>query len=155
MGKIIKWIFIIIIIGGIFWMGSITYTVNKYYNNDEISKSAFDLINKERIENGRHALFWSDELFQKAKTHSIHMATVDKLEHSNMPYGENIAMGATGSGQTLYEAWRDSPLHRANYLSDNYTVGAIGIGFKLDNIKIGEWNITYNISRGYATFLAQ
>ncbi len=136
------------------WMIFTTFTVNQYYNSDDIAKGTFDLINSERINQGRPPLIWDDNMANQAKEYSIYMATIDKLVHSNMGYGENIAMGGVGSSQELYELWKNSSMHHANYMSSQYTRGAIGIGFKLSNIQIGNWTITYNISRGYATFIA-
>ncbi len=137
-----------------FWMICTTYTVNQYYNSDEIAKDTFNLINSERVSQGKLPLIWDENMAKQAKEYSIYMATIDELVHSNMGYGENIAMGGVSNSQELYDLWKNSPPHHANYMSSQYKRGAIGIGFKLSNIQIGDWTITYNISRGYATFIA-
>jgi len=154
MFKILRYIIIFSIVFIAFWMINTTFTVSKYYDSADIAKEAFNLINNERVSQGIPPLSWDENMARQAEQYSVYMATIDKLVHSNMGYGENIAMGAVGSGKELYEAWKNSPPHHANYMSSQYTKGAIGIGFKLSNITIGDWTITYNISRGYATFIA-
>jgi len=54
--------------------------------------------------------------------------------------GENLALGNYADDKELVQAWMDSPGHRANILSDNFT--EIGIGF------------VYGEYEGHATWLA-
>ncbi len=136
-------------------MGATTYTAHQYANAPAICREAFDLINSERASCGISPLSWNEGIAQEAREHSVYMATIDKLEHSDKNYAENIVMGATSSGAEMYEAWKASPKHRENYLDGSLSTGAIGIGFKTESVQLGGWTITYQISRGYATFLAR
>ncbi len=154
MFKVLRYILFFCIAFIAFWMINTTFTVSKYYDSADIAKDAFNLINNERMSHGIQPLNWDENMARQAEQYSVYLATIDKLVHSSMGYGENIAMGAVGSGKELYEAWENSPPHHANYMNSQYVKGAIGIGYKLSNIKIGNWTITYNISRGYGTFIA-
>jgi uncharacterized protein YkwD len=76
-----------------FWMICTTYTVNQYYNSDEIAKDTFGLINSERVSQGKLPLIWDENMAKQAKEYSFHMDTIDELVHSNMGYGGKYCDG--------------------------------------------------------------
>ena len=137
------------------WMLFTNHHVLRYKNTSHtIDLETFDLINSERAGMGIPQIIWNDEMARQAQEYSVTMASINYLVHSDMGYDENIARGYTSSADTLYQAWKDSPRHRANYLNSTHAKGAVGIGYKLYQVSIGSWTITYNISQGFATFIA-
>ncbi|RKY19266.1 MAG: hypothetical protein DRP63_00910 [Planctomycetota bacterium] len=123
-------------------------------NYDQMEQEVFDLVNQERQKAGRSPLGWCDGLADLARCHSHDMCKRDFFSHVNPegedptargraghagsftcnpvvpnPYrfgvGENIAYGFD-SPQSVMQAWMNSPGHRSNILSSNYT--HIGVG---------------------------
>ena len=109
----------------------------------QTEKSAGELVNTYRAENGLEPLTISAELSVKARIKSQDMRDNNYFDHNSPTYGspfdlmkslgityrtagENIAMGYT-SPEAVVSAWMNSPGHRANILSTSYT--NMGIGF--------------------------
>jgi uncharacterized protein YkwD len=151
----IRGILIFLFLGLVIYMIVITFSVNAYLHGEELSKAAFNLMNEERISKGIPPLQWDTNMADKATEYSTYMATTGVFEHSNMGYAECITQGGVDSGNEIYENWADSPSQRNIYMDSKYIRGAIGLGFKPHNIEIGDWTITYAISKGYATFIAE
>ena len=148
-------ILIFLFVGFMVYMIVITFTVNANLHGEELSKAAFNLMNEERISEGIRPLQWDTDMANKATEYSTYMATTGLFEHSTMGYAECIAQGNVDSGSEIYENWANSSSQHYIYMDSNYVRGAIGIGFRPHNIEIGDWTITYAISKGYATFIAK
>ena len=144
-----------LIIGSTFWMVLTTINVPKPGEVEEISRQAFKLINQERQQKGISQLIWDGHLEDLAAEHSNYIAETGDFTHSDYGYAENIAEGGCSSGRELYELWRDSPLHHSNMVNGTYGYGAVAIGYELTTWHIGNFNITVNIGKFYATFLAK
>lgn len=151
MGRILTFILLFVTL----WMIFTTVNLPKSGETEEISRQTLELINQERKEQGIAPLIWDNTLERLAIAHSQYMADTDILEHSDYNYTENIAQGGTSDAVELYNLWRNSLLHHANYMDRSLRYGAIGIAYKLTNVTLGSINITVNISRGYATFIAK
>jgi len=124
----------------------------------DVTKTAhhtFELINQERKASGITPLKWDSKLEDLAIAHSQYMAQSGDFNHSDNPYTENIAEGGCSNANDLYDLWRISSLHHANYMNSSLRYCAIGIGYNYDYLQIGTFNITINYSKGYATFLAR
>jgi len=114
----------------------------------ESSPSAFasrlvQLINNARANNGLRALTvasgtstvaanWTDHLAsQRALSHNPDLGP--QLESHGSPnwtsYGENVGEGPTSSAQTLFNAYMNSPEHRANILGSSYRYLGVGVVF--------------------------
>jgi uncharacterized protein YkwD len=95
-----------------------------------------DLTNAFRQEHGLNVLTWDDDLAEAAEGHAEDMAAKDYVSHAQpdgdaLPdrldqagydwwtAGENIAMGPR-SAEEAFEAWKDSPGHRANMLNPSF-----------------------------------
>ena len=92
---------------------------------DDTAQAIVDAHNAVRAKHCAPALSWSDELAQAAQGWVDHLAqTSCELEHSDLQYGENLAMGATGdfTGESAVQMWYDE-----NQSSD-YKTG----GFSMD-----------------------
>ena len=109
----------------------------------DLVQKVIALTNTERAKHGLRALQWNEQLFKAAQGHSQNMAHGDFFEHGDpakraidqgypSPYvGENIAAGRN-TPEGVMEQWLNSPGHRANILSPDYT--EIGVGhYYLEN----------------------
>ena len=109
----------------------------------QLEQAACTLINQRRAENGLEPLAISADLSVKARIKSQDMRDNNYFDHNSPTYGspfdlmqslgityrtagENIAMGYK-TAEAVVDAWMNSPGHRANILSTNYTT--MGIGF--------------------------
>lgn len=107
-----------------------------------LERDASRLVNEYRAENGLEPLTISADLSVKARVKSRDMLENNYFSHNSPTYGspfalmktlgityrtaaENIAMGYT-TAEAVVSAWMNSPGHRANILSSNYT--SMGIG---------------------------
>lgn len=107
-----------------------------------LEREATRLVNKHREENGLNPLTISADLSVKARVKSADMKENNYFSHNSPTYGspfalmqalgityrsaaENIAMGYK-TAEAVVNAWMNSPGHRANILSSNYT--SMGIG---------------------------
>lgn len=122
--------------------------------NQQFVNQVLELTNQFRAQNGLSALKLNEELTVTAELHSIDMAENDYMEHTgldgSMPWdraalvgfesnhmAENIA-GGQNSPSEVVQAWIDSPGHRANLLSANYT--EMGVGYYEPDQDTGDQN---------------
>ena len=109
-------------------------------NQDE--QEVFNLINKQRTNNGLTALKIDNEVQKVAKIKAEDMVTNNYFSHQSPTYGlpfdmlksfkisyksagENIAANSSNTGAV--NAWMNSSGHRANILSSNYNYTGIGV----------------------------
>ncbi len=109
-------------------------------NADE--KEVFDLINKQRINNGLTALKVDNEVQRVARIKAEDMVQNNYFAHESPTYGtpfnmlnsfkisyksagENIAANSSNSGAV--KAWMNSSGHKANILSSKYNYTGIGV----------------------------
>lgn len=85
----------------------------------------FRLVNLERTRRGLGPLKISERLMLDARSWSQTQANRNRMYHSRMGYGENVAYGQD-SPQEVMRAWMNSRGHRANILNSKYTT--IGVG---------------------------
>ena len=117
-------------------------------NQDE--QEVFNLINKQRTNNGLTALKVDEEVQKVARIKAEDMVTNNYFSHQSPTYGspfdmlksfkisyrsagENIAANSSNSGAV--NAWMNSSGHRANILSSNYNYTGIGV---VSNPKYGK-----------------
>ena len=110
-------------------------------------KEVARLVNIERAKNGLPALTYNWELARVARYKSQDMINKHYFNHNSPTYGspfdmirafgirftaagENIAYGQR-TAQEVMNSWMNSPGHRANILSRNYT--QIGVGYAKDS----------------------
>lgn len=122
----------------------------------EFVQKVLDLTNQFRVENGRSPLTLNQDLTEAAQDHVEDMAQDDFFSHTGKDgssvldrvqdagyapraVGENIAAGQTTPEQVV-QGWINSPGHRSNMLSPNFT--EIGIGYEFLANDTG--NINYN-----------
>lgn len=111
-----------------------------------IESKVHTLVNQQRAKAGLSPLSYNWELARVARYKSIDMMNKNYFSHTSPTYGspfnmmenfgirfsaagENIAMGQR-TPEEVMNAWMNSPGHRANILSNNYT--QIGVGFAKD-----------------------
>jgi uncharacterized protein YkwD len=110
-------------------------------------RTAFDLINDVRRENGLQPLVWNDEIAAISRVHSQNMAEYSFFSHKGLDskmvsdradelgsrqwraIGENIAFnrGFQDPISKAVDLWLDSPSHRRNLLDPNWKESAVGI----------------------------
>jgi len=115
-------------------------TSNSTLSNDE--QEVFNLINKQRTQNGLPALIIDDEVQNVARIKAKDMVDNNYFSHTSPTYGspfdmlksfgvsyksagENIAGNSTNSGAV--NAWMNSAGHKANILSNSYNYTGIGV----------------------------
>ena len=115
-----------------------TFSTNM--NSDE--KEVFDLINKQRIQNGLSPLKENSELQRVARIKAQDMVNNNYFSHTSPTYGspfdmmksfkisyntagENIAGNSSNSDAVI--AWMNSPGHRANILNSSFNQTGIGV----------------------------
>jgi serralysin len=125
--------------------------------NEQFVNDVLRLTNDFRAKNGLKALKLNEELTVTAEFHSIDMAEHDYFEHTglngSMPWdraklvgfdskymAENIA-GGQDTPEAVVQAWIDSPGHRANLLSANYT--EMGLGYYKLDLDSGNYNYSH------------
>jgi uncharacterized YkwD family protein/spore coat assembly protein SafA len=118
-------------------------TIPNYDATKSIETQVVQLTNQERAKHGLRALTQDWELSRVARYKSMDMRDKNYFSHDSPTYGspftmmksfgisyraaaENIAAGQT-TAQEVVKAWMNSPGHRANILSNNYT--HIGVGY--------------------------
>ena len=114
-------------------------TTSTSMNNDE--KEVFDLINKQRAQNGLSPLKENSELQRVARIKAQDMVNNNYFSHTSPIYGspfdmmksfkisyntagENIAGNSSNSAVT---AWMNSSGHRANILNSSFNQTGIGV----------------------------
>ncbi len=114
-------------------------TIPPVFDPSSMASQVVDLVNQERAKAGLSPLTAVSNLNSFAQTRSTELVTVFdhvRPDGSNpltavfglgnySTAGENIAMGYS-SAQAVMEGWMNSPGHRANILSANFT--SIGVG---------------------------
>lgn len=115
-------------------------TASAVMNSDE--KEVFDLINKQRTNNGLQALKVDEELQKVARIKAQDMVDNNYFAHESPTYGspfdmmksfkisyrtagENIAANSSNSGAVT--AWMNSSGHKANILNSNFNYTGIGV----------------------------
>lgn len=118
-------------------------TIPNLDSTKSIENQVITLTNQERAKHGLRALAQDWELSRVARYKSMDMRDKNYFSHTSPTYGspftmmknfgiayraaaENIAAGQT-TAQEVVNAWMNSPGHRANILSSNYTY--IGVGY--------------------------
>lgn len=106
-----------------------------------MEKELLNLLNQDRGQKGLNKYLTDSNLARMAKAHSMDMAENGFFSHISPTYGsakeraqiygvsnvgENIAYGYP-SAQSAFDAFMNSPSHRANMLSGSYTHAGIGI----------------------------
>ena len=86
----------------------------------EVEVKLIERTNAARIRNGLPALQMSAALMKSARAHTAWMCNSNTLVHTTQPVAENIAMGQHSVDQAIAD-WLNSPGHRANLLSANYS----------------------------------
>jgi len=116
--------------------------------NDKLVKEVVTLVNQERAKVGLAPLKENLQLSNVAKLKSEDMATKNYFSHTSPTYGspfdmmkkfgitysaagENIAMGQQTPASVM-SAWMNSPGHKANILSANFTEIGVGIAKNAD-----------------------
>ncbi|WP_163099891.1 SafA/ExsA family spore coat assembly protein [Peribacillus alkalitolerans] len=111
--------------------------------NQTVEQQVVSLVNQERAKVGLPALKSDWELARVARYKSEDMRDKNYFDHNSPTYGtpfqmmksfgisysyagENIAAGQT-TAQAVMTAWMNSPGHKANILSKNFTT--IGVGY--------------------------
>jgi len=123
-----------------------TPTATTSTENNKLEKQVVTLVNQERAKQGLAPLKENVKLSSVARTKSGDMVANNYFDHTSPTYGspfdmmkhfgitytaagENIAMGQP-TADSVMTAWMNSPGHRANILSKNYT--EIGVGVAKD-----------------------
>lgn len=109
---------------------------------DANEKEVFDLINKQRTNNGLEALKIDNEVQRVARIKAQDMVNNNYFSHTSPTYGspfdmlksfkvsyktagENIATNSSNSGAV--NAWMNSSGHKANILNSNFNYTGIGV----------------------------
>lgn len=117
-----------------------TTTTSSQMNSDELE--VFNLINKQRTDNGLTALKNDNEVQRIARIKAQDMVNNNYFSHQSPTYGspfdmlksfgvsyksagENIAANSSNSGAVT--AWMNSSGHRANILNNSYNYTGIGV----------------------------
>lgn len=89
-----------------------------------VEQKIIERTNVERTRHGLRKLLPDLGLLHSARRHASWMTRNRRLQHTNAPVGENIAMGQHDSAHAV-QSWMNSSGHRANMLNARYTrVGA-------------------------------
>ncbi|MCB2293129.1 CAP domain-containing protein [Clostridium algoriphilum] len=114
--------------------------------NNKLEKEVVTLVNKERAKQGLASLKDNSQLASVARTKSQDMVDKNYFDHTSPTYGspfdmmkhfgitytaagENIAMGQQ-TASSVMSSWMNSPGHKANILSKDFT--EIGVGIAKD-----------------------
>lgn len=121
-------------------------------NTESLERTAFDLLNQKRADNGLQSLAWNEQLATVARLHSHNMAVFNFFSHRGLDdkmvsnraddagmnkwraIGENIAFnrGYQDPIGKAVQLWLDSPSHRRNLLDNNWKETAVGIAVAAD-----------------------
>lgn len=118
-----------------------------------IENKVAQLVNQERVKRGLKPLTYNWQLARVARYKSADMAAKNYFSHTSPTYGspfkmmesfgirfaaggENIAKGQRTPEEAM-NAWMNSPGHRANILSNNFT--QIGVGYARDSSGRAYW----------------
>jgi len=123
-----------------------TVTAPNLTENNKLEKEVVTLVNQERAKQGLAPLKENVQLSNVARTKSEDMVAKNYFSHTSPTYGspfdmmkkfgitytaagENIAMGQQTAASVM-SSWMNSPGHKANILSKNFT--EIGVGIAKD-----------------------
>ncbi|MGN1416812.1 MAG: CAP domain-containing protein [Oscillospiraceae bacterium] len=122
-------------------MGAVTMQISGLKKDPEVmKKEVLELINEERAKNGAEPLALNSTLAEAAQKRADECAQIYShtrpdgsscftvFSEYDMTYsyaGENIAYGYT-TAEDVVNGWLNSPKHRKNILSENYTETGIG-----------------------------
>jgi uncharacterized protein YkwD len=110
----------------------------------EIERRLFELVNKERVDQGLPPVELSPELSELARSHCRDMADMGRLSHESssgkpcsrrladrgiffLEVGENVAFSDTYVPEVIHKALMDSPEHREVILTAAYDHVGIGV----------------------------
>ncbi len=110
--------------------------------DEKSAEEIFELANRSRIEEGLDPLAWSLPLSAVGEGHATEMyvagyfshtspttgTVADRMSSAGIPYlvvGENLALAATAG--TAHDGLMDSPAHRSNILSAEFTRLGVGV----------------------------
>ncbi|NLK65642.1 MAG: transporter [Tissierellia bacterium] len=122
-------------------------------SNPSYEEKVVQLVNAERQKAGLDALYIDSKISDVARVKSKDMADLNYFDHYSPTYGmannmllrfgitysfwgENIAMGQD-TPEIVVSEWMNSPSHRANILSSNFTF--IGVGYYVDTDGTPYW----------------
>ena len=123
-----------------------------FVNTSAVERSAFELLNRKREENGLKRLVWNDDVAEVARQHSQSMAEFKYFSHRGLDdsmvsdradrsgtlkwksIGENIAFnrGYKDPTEVAVRLWLESPSHRRNLLNSEWRESAVGIAVAED-----------------------
>ncbi|MDW3218376.1 MAG: S-layer homology domain-containing protein [Acidimicrobiales bacterium] len=109
---------------------------------------SFQLLNQLRTGLGLDPLTRNGAMDAAAREWSFTMDDTGNFQHSNLPYGENIAWWSAGyatpeaAAEKMHELWTNSPGHYANMTRADYEL--IGVGFWQSDD--GGWHATHVFS---------
>jgi uncharacterized protein YkwD len=101
-------------------------TCKRVYVGSEFENRVVDLTNRERVRHGLKPLKVSLRLMEFARSWSNTQATKRRMYHSGGPYGENVIFGYK-TPEAQVTAWMNSPGHRKNILTPNYSEIGVGV----------------------------
>jgi len=84
-----------------------------------VEESIIHFTNLERARYGLPELQIDKRLMESARRHATWMTQTRRLQHTNQPVAENIAMGQPDS-QSVLRSWMNSSGHRANILNRSH-----------------------------------
>lgn len=133
--------------------GGLDETTELYASDDifELEHAVILLVNLIRADRGTSLLVWDEELYLYSKEHSVNMARVGDLFHTdmNLPYGEN-AWGGSGRNWDegdIVESWMSSPMHRTWLLCPSLEHIAVGVAISKDGDMYASWTFWRNETR--------
>jgi uncharacterized protein YkwD len=94
---------------------------------------SFTMLNALRVSLGLGEVVREAEMDAFAREWSRKMAETQQFEHSDGPYGENIAftsntqLTAAQAAELFHQLWVESPEHYANMTNERYTSSGIGL----------------------------
>lgn len=99
--------------------------------SNKAAKEVLKLVNAERAAEGLPALVADGKLDKYAYEWARTMAHAGRMYHSNLgfagnPRGENVAFGQDSPAEVV-QGWMDSPGHRKNILSEDFTKMGLGL----------------------------
>lgn len=110
---------------------------------EAVEQALFNLVNKDRIDNGLDEQLWGPNVYKWAIENSRNMATNGRIEYSSYASWQEVEW-ATGydtteeTAEAVMTMWRNTRTYERTFLNINATYGAIAV-YKSDEI----YYITY------------
>jgi uncharacterized protein YkwD len=121
-------------------------------NMSDVERTAFQVLNQKRVENGLPLLVWNEQIASVARVHSQNMAEFQFFGHRGLDnklvshraddlklgrwraIGENIAYnrGYADPIEKAVDNWLNSPSHRQNLLNIDWKESAVGVAIAND-----------------------